>query len=202
MQKLTAILNSIFLVVILTLGTNAGAASAGASFIDICANGQEGPHPFDCEIRFSQMVKQRVIVSITPDSEHAGRIGAFYVGVRTDGQIRGNLTPNGWIGFQGGLFEPAAIFESLPGGTQQYVVLDGGLLCPQIGGGTSEVWAGYGFLNNNSEVIVKNYQKYLSKGITYEHLVRTYVQQEMTKSERAWKVLEVNCQSGYGDGGN
>ena|SRR2546426_10745074 len=188
--------------ILLTVGGNAFAAGAGASFIDVCSNGQEGPHPYSCEAESNQLVKQRVVVSITPDSQHVGRIGAFYVGVRTDGKIRGNFTSKGWTGWSGGLFEPVALLESLPGSTQQYVVLDAGLLCPQIGAGTSELWAGYGILNDNGEVMIKNYKNYLSKGITYEHLVRTYVQHEMAESERAWKVLEITCPVSNSDGAN
>jgi len=201
MKPLKSILKLFTLALVFAGIGSAFAAGAGAAFIDTCANGQEGPHPYECETRYNQLVKQRVIVSITPDSEHAGRKGAFYIGVRTDGQIRGNFTQNGWTGFKGGLFEPVTMHESLPGGTQQYVVLDGGLLCPQIGGGTSELWAGYGILNDQGEVLVKNYKNYLSKGITYEHLVLTYVQHEMSENQRAWKVLEVTCPGG-GDSSN
>lgn len=152
--------------------------------------------------KYDSPVKQRIQVSITPDAQHVGRIGAFYVGVRTDGQIRGNFTQKGWTGWSGGLFEPVELFESLPGGTQQYVVMDGGLLCSQIGPGTTELWAGYGILNDNGEVMVKNYKNNLSKGMTYEHLVRTYVQHEMSVSERAWKVLEITCPAVNSDGGS
>ena len=205
MQPVTSIrhaLGTSLVGILLAVSGHAFAADASAAFIDICANGQHGPHPYNCESESNELVKQRVIVSITPDSQHGGRIGAFYVGLRTDGQIRGNFTSKGWTGWSGGLFEPVALFESLPGSAQQYVVLDGGLLCPQIGGGTSELWAGYGILNDNGEVMVKNYKNYLSKGITYEHLVRTYVQREMTESERAWKVLEITCYGGNSTGDN
>lgn len=205
MQSLTSIrraLGTSLISILMTIGGNAFAAGAGAVFIDICANGQEGLHPYPCEGEFNELKKQRVVVSITQDAQHVGRIGAFYVGVRTDGQIRGNFTTKGWTGWSGGLFEPVALFESLPGSNQQYVVLDGGLVCPQIGGGTSELWAGYGILNDNSAVMLKNYKNYLSKGMTYEHLVRTYVQHEMSESERAWKVLEINCPVGNSDDNN
>jgi hypothetical protein len=205
MQKLSTIRKAIgasLICIVLSSGGNASAASAGAAFLDTCADGQDRPHPFDCDNIHSNLVKQRVVVTITPDSQDSGRIGAFYLGIRTDGQPRGNFTPNGWAGWNGGLFEPVALFDSLPGGTQQYVVFDGGMLCPQVGGGTSELWAGYGILNDDSEAVIKNYKNYLSKGITYEHLVRTYVQHEMSQSERAWKVLEVTCPVADNEGTN
>lgn len=178
------------------------AAEARAIFTDTCSNGREGPNPFDCGRDDSNVIMQRVVVTITPDSQDIGRIGGFYVGIRTDGQARGNFTANGWAGLAGGLFEPAALFESLPSGAQKYGVLEGAMLCQQIGGGTSELWAGYGIIDDNAEVIIKNYQQYLSKGITYEHLVRTYVQHDMAKNERAWKVLEVTCPVESNDHGN
>lgn len=205
MQSLTFIrhvLGTSLAGLLLTFGGTALAADAGASFIDICANGQQGPHPYNCGSEFNEVVKQRVVVSITPDSQHVGRVSAFYVGVRTDGQIRGNFTAKGWTGSSGGLFEPVALFESLPGSTQQYVVLDGSLLCPQVGAGATELWAGYGILNDNAEMRIKNYKPYMSKGITYEHLVRTSVQHEMSESNRAWKVLEINCLGGSSSGDN
>ncbi len=178
------------------------AAGASAAFTDICTNGEEWPHPYMCENREMDLVKQRVVVSITPDAQHSGHRGAFYIGIRTDGQARANFTQNGWAGLNGGLFEPVTLHDSLPGGTQQFVVLDRGLLCPQIGGGTSELWAGYGILNEQGEMMIQNYKNYLSKGITYEHLVRTYVQHEMTENQRAWKVLEVTCPNVNGDTNN
>jgi hypothetical protein len=175
-------------------------AGAGATFEDICSDGQGGPHPFECNYR-QTVVNQRVIVTVSADAQDSGRIGGFYVGVRSDGLVRGMFTTSGWKGWNGGLFEPVSMYESLPGSSQQYVVLDGGLLCPQLGGGSHELWAGYGILNDNGLKMVANYKDHLSKGLTYEHLVRTYVQHEMSQSERAWKVLEITCPGAAGIGG-
>jgi hypothetical protein len=179
--------------VMLSMSAGAFAASAGASFINTCLNGEEGDSPSICQTRNNSLIKQRVVVNITPDAAHVGKIGAVYIGLRTDGEPRGAFTPQGWTALNGGLFEPAVIHTAFPGGTQQFVVVDGTLLCPQLGGAISELWAGYGVLDDTGEMMVKNYKNSLSKSISYEHLVRTYVQREMTVNQRVWKVLEVDC---------
>ena len=179
--------------VMLSISAGAFAASAGATFTNTCMNGEEGDTPDICQTRNNSLIRQRVVVTITPDAAHVGKIGAVYIGLRTDGEPRGVFTPQGWVALNGGLFEPAVVHTAFPGRTQQFVVVDGTLLCPQLGGAVSELWAGYGVLDATGEMMVNNYKGSFSKGITYEHLVRTYVQREMTVSQRAWKVLELDC---------
>ena len=205
MKKLSRICRALpvpALCLLLGVGGVASAAEATATFTDTCSNGREGPNPY-CDAQDFQLMNQRIVVSVTPDSQHVGHIGGFYVGLRTDGNVRGVFTPDGWKGFNGGIFEPAAVFDSMPGGTQTFVVFDKGFLCSSVGSGTSELWAGYGSLDTTTESQLKTLMTSVSKGLTYEHLVRTYVQSEMTKSQRAWKVLEVTCQTGgSNDGAN
>lgn len=172
---------------------NVYAADASATYFDVCSNGREGVHPYDCVIQSSDLLKEKLLVTITPDARHAGMAGAFYIGVRTDGNIRGIFTPNGWTGWAGGLFEPAARMNSMPSGAKNFYVLDGGFICAQIGPGVHEMWAGYGVLNDKGQYLAKNYKNYVSKGITYEHLVQTYVQHEMTESKRAWPIFNITC---------
>jgi hypothetical protein len=181
---------------LLSLAPSTWAASAAVTFIDICANKEQGPHPYDCQKNYpyeNRLVSQRITVTINPDSIHAGRPGAFYIGVRTDEQIRGSFTTNGWVGFQGGLAAPVEILNSMPRGPQQFVVFSDGLLCEKLGPGQTELWAGYGVLTDDGMTFVNNYKDVVNKRLTPEHLTLTYIQHDMTKSERAWNVLKIGC---------
>lgn len=159
-------------------------------------------------------VGDRVIVQAGADSEDAGKPGAIYIGLLRDGSIHGQFIATGmysnssswgvpkpsisaksgeWVPFEGGLFRPSETYAALPPQLQNYVLIDGPLMCTQTSGGNLELWVGYGALDQQEIELLKNMKAVVSRGMTEEHLMLTRIQNDMRKKERGWKVLQIPC---------
>lgn len=214
----------------------AGQAMADASAIRhyICPGEYGGAYYSTGMCGYGPAIGDRVIVSITPNPEDAGRQGAFYIGTRTNGMVNGMFvalttsdpsgSPSGnlfssmlgigspdpaipsgsmygqWRAWQGGLFEPALMLNTLGSATRTFVVIDRALICTLAGSGQSELWAGYGILDDRGQMMLDNFHSIANPRITREHLQRLYIQTDMTKNQKAWQVLSENC-TGYAGGG-
>ncbi|MDO8370762.1 MAG: hypothetical protein Q7K57_46555 [Burkholderiaceae bacterium] len=136
--------------------------------------------------------KQRVTVFISPAGQDSGRPGNFYIGLRTDGNIRGLFDGSQWVGTEGGLFPPAATVQDL--NTQSFVVINDFLICGMAGYGKHELWAGYGALDAEKEALVENYHRAANPNHTPQYMRQVYMQNDMTRGEKAWNVLKFDCE--------
>lgn len=135
-----------------------------------------------------------VTVKITIDTFTAdgGRPGAFFVGARAGNQTFAAYSPDGWQPFHGGTPQPAAYAASIPS-SLTIVVLDNQNICAISGNQPVEVWAGYGILTPEKEDTVQYYHSVKNPSIPPDHLRNVYVQNDMRKNNKYWKVLDVPC---------
>ena len=106
-----------------------------------------------------------------------------------------------WLGWQGGLYEPAGVDAAITTNTRSFVVLDKQFVCSLAGAGQVELWAGYGVLDKQSEFLVANYHAEANPRIPADHIRKVYTQNDMTKNGKFWNVLNVSCGDMGGGGG-
>lgn len=135
-----------------------------------------------------------VTVFITVAEQDAGRPGAFYIGVQRNKQDLSFFTPSGWRAWEGGRYDPVAIFAQTPSNTQSYVVVDQRKICDLAGSGEIDLWAGYGVLNEQAQNRIETFHTIRNPRISPEHLRETYVQQDMTQNMKYWNVMKYNCE--------
>ena len=180
--------------VLLAAAGLAGQAHAGASAakVYVCSGGNLS---FSNECGPKQApVGERVTVSIQASSVDAGRPGSYFIGARRNGQATAFYAASGqWLAWLGGLYEPASTDAVITTSTRSFVVVDKQFLCSLTGPGQIELWAGYGVLDRQSELLVANYHPEANPHIPAAHLRKFYTQTDMTKNGKFWNVLNVSC---------
>lgn len=135
----------------------------------------------------------KVTITITPSGSDTGMPGAFFIGTRNlSDQTIAVYSPEGWQRFHGGLYPAAANFAALPPSVST-VVLDKQNICALAGDQPVEVWAGYGVLTRDREMAIQNYHVVKNPRIPAEHLRYVYIENDMRKNNKYWKVLDVPC---------
>lgn len=186
---------------LLALAGFAGQAQAAASAIKeyVCPNGYVTQYG-DCG-NDQGPIGERVTVSINASPADAGRPGSYFIGARRNGQDIVVYTANGqWLGWQGGLYEPAGTEQSMTSATRKFVVVDKQFVCTLAGYGQVELWAGYGILDTQSEYLVANYHNIKNPRLPADHIRKVYTQNDMTKNGKFWNVLNVSCGDQGGGG--
>lgn len=131
-------------------------------------------------------------VTIAPSVADKGMPGAFFIGAQAGNQTIAVYSQNGWEPFRGGSISPAAYFDAIPSSVTS-TVLDNQNICAMSGDKPIEVWAGYGVLTPDKERVIQNYHKIRNPSFSPDYLRSVYVQDDMRKNEKFWKVLEVPC---------
>ncbi len=62
------------------------------------------------------------------------------------------------------------------------------------GDGGDELWAGYGALDAEKEALVENYHRAANPNHTPQYMRQVYMQNDMTRGEKAWNVLKFDCE--------
>lgn len=180
--------------------TSQAHAGASAKKEYVCSGGYVSPYG---ECGGDQApIGERVTVYIQANGADAGRPGSYFIGARRNGQDIVMYTASGqWLGWQGGLYEPAGVDAAITTNTRSFVVLDKQFVCSLAGAGQVELWAGYGVLDKQSEFLVANYHAEANPRIPADHIRKVYTQNDMTKNGKFWNVLNVSCGDMGGGGG-
>lgn len=136
----------------------------------------------------------RVTVSITPDGDDAGRPGSYYIGLRSNGNIKRLFSGGQWVGTNGGLFPAAATTQNMGSSPAAFVVVNDVMICAMAGTGSLELWAGYGVLDREKEAMVEHYHRVTNPNHTPEYMRQVYIQNDMTRGKKGWNVLQFECQ--------
>lgn len=140
------------------------------------------------------VLAHRITVSIRPSAADAGRPGSYYIGMRSNGDIKGIFSDGKWVAMQGGMFPPAGSTASMSSGPVSFQVLNNVHICQLAGAGDLELWAGYGVLDVESERKVEFFHKSANPNHTPEYMRQVYIQNDLQRGEKGWNVLKFNCQ--------
>lgn len=174
------------LVVLATLFLAQASAHAGASAtrLDDCVGGT----PDTCTLLST------VTVDIQLAGGDVGKYGSFFIGARDtkDPNFYLLFTPEGWVGYGGGLYPAAATYRAMPSG-RSFVVIDRASICQMTTGRSMELFGGYGVIEPAQEAALGTFFAQKAPLLKPENVRAAYINKDVKGNQKYWSVLALPC---------